>query len=702
MNQTFFAIPFPWWYILICLAIGVLAAYLLYRKTGTNNAWTTPRKWIMFALRALSLSIICLLLLSPVIRHLSYDTQKPLIYIGVDQSQSVGHALKDPVKVLEQLENLKDQLSKEYSVETYSIGEVANPGLQKEFNAQSSNLNDFFKTVNDNANAGQTGAMILLSDGIFNGGPSPLFEASRSKLPVYSIPVGDTTPAKDLTVPNIGHNDIGFLGDKSTIQVDLQSFNLQGSSGELVLSQIVKGKEIPIQHKNFNINTKDFFQSISMEMELNSVGTQHYQVSVTHLPGEATYDNNQKSFYIEVINSKLNIDLIAASPHPDVAAIKEALMQDKNNDLKVHFLADPIKLHPKTDLVILYQVPTINNFASAFEQIWSGIQNKKIPRLYILGSQSNIQRFNSIQDGLSLNGVQLSSNDVYPEYNPRFNAFNIPPEWKASWEKYPPLQVPFGQFSASPGMQLLMTQQIGRVNTPYPLWMIGVDNNIKTGIIAGEGLWHWRMNEAKEGIKITHFDELVKSTVRYLVARDDKRKFRVKTDEPHYTQNQQITFTAELYNDNYEPVNAPEVELTVTDQKGKKYKFIPGRNDSYYSVNIGTFPPGEYTYTGTVNYRGETLNESGSFSVSPLQQELFDLVADYGLMDQLARQSNGKLVPLTDIQKLPEMIRANEQIKPIINKQFRSDPLINLKWIFALLIALLAGEWFLRRYSGRY
>lgn len=702
MNKTFLTFPFPWWYILACIAIGVLFAYVLYRRTGTDNAWTSQRKIAMFILRALSVAIICFLLLSPIIRHLNYDTQKPLIYIGIDQSQSVGHTLKDPSKLLARIDELQKTLSKEYSVETFSIGEEATPGLKEKFTSPASNLNDFFKSINENATFGQNGAVILLSDGIFNGGPSPLFEASRSKLPIYSIAVGDSLPARDLTIPNIGNNEIGFSGDKSNIQVDLQGFNLSGNSGELVLSKIENGKTKTLAHKSFSIDNKDFFETIPMEIELNSVGLQHYQVSVSHLPGEATYENNQKSFYIEVIDSKLNIDLIAASPNPDVAAIKEALLQDKNYDLKVHFLSEPIKLHPRQDLVILYQVPTINAFANTFEQLWPGIQNKKVPRLFILGSQSNIPRFNSIQDALTLNGSQLNSNDVYPEYNPRFNAFNVPPEWKMTWEKYPPLQVPFGQFSASPGMLTLLTQQIGRVNTPYPLWILGTDQSVKTGVIAGEGLWRWRMNEAKEGIKDTHFDELIKSTVRYLVARDDKRKFRIKSDEHHYSQNQQITLTAELYNDSYEPINTPQVEVTVSDQKGKKYKFLPGRNDQYYSVNIGTMPPGEYSYSGVVDFNGEKLTAVGSFEVSPLQQELFDLVADYGLMDQLAIQNNGAMISVNEIEKLPSMIATNDIIKPIINKQYKSDPLINLKWIFLLLLGLLSAEWFLRRYSGRY
>jgi hypothetical protein len=38
----------------------------------------------------------------------------------------------------------------------------------------------------------------------------------------------------------------------------------------------------------------------------------------------------------------------------------------------------------------------------------------------------------------------------------------------------------------------------------------------------------------------------------------------------------------------------------------------------------------------------------------------------------------------------------------VIYQTNRTNPLINLKWIFALLAGLLTLEWFLRRYFGAY
>ncbi|HQW57254.1 MAG TPA: hypothetical protein PK076_14060, partial [Saprospiraceae bacterium] len=142
--------------------------------------------------------------------------------------------------------------------------------------------------------------------------------------------------------------------------------------------------------------------------------------------------------------------------------------------------------------------------------------------------------------------------------------------------------------------------------------------------------------------------------------------------------------------------------LKVKDQKRKSYDYQLGRYENNYTVDAGTFPQGDYTYTATSRYNGVNYSAEGKFSVSPVQKELFDLVADYGLLSQLAVQSGGKMITLAQIGDLAKMITADDSIKPVIKKNFKADPLINFKWIFGVLIGLLGLEWFMRRYAGRY
>src|SRR5690606_32126571 len=103
----------------------------------------------------------------------------------------------------------------------------------------------------------------------------------------------------------------------------------------------------------------------------------------------------------------------------------------------------------------------------------------------------------------------------------------------------------------------------------------------------------------------------------------------------------------------------------------------------------------------TVNYNGQALDFSGQFSVQPIQLELYETTADHGLLRNLSREYGGAVFYQNQIAELGDAILA-KNIKPVVYSSTRTRSLINLKWIFFLLMGLLSVEWFLRRYYGGY
>jgi hypothetical protein len=699
MTDLQLSIGTPWWYIALCLLTGIVFATLLYRNFNFDHPWSRWARPLLFLLRALAVAIICFLLLTPVLKHFSYEKVLPTIVIGVDQSMSVGYALGDKQKdIAQRVNDIGEKLGNDYHVLYQSIGDDIKGEISDTFNRPATNLNQFFQGINDGGGIQSLGAVVLLSDGIFNTGASPLFEASRIKAPIYTVAVGDTTPPRDLTIRNVLHNEIGFLDDISKVQVDVQAFHLEGRSAIVNISQ--SGQVI--QSKPLSIQGSDFFKTVEFELPLKKAGLTKYVVQVTNLPGEATFTNNVREFYIDVINSKLNIEMIAASPHPDIAAIKSVIEKNKNYDLQIHYLYQPVKLREKIDLLILFQVPTTNSFYQAFNTLWKTIQNKPFPTLFFLGGQSDVVGFNRIQKELNISGGQGSINDVYPILQSNFLSFEVKDSWKSGILSFPPLQLPFGSFIAGVNTQILMNQRIGRVETKYPLWLIGQDGQNKVGVIAGEGLWRWKLNETAKTGKSEVFDDLLNNTMRLLATREDKRKFKLATNERTYEINNNILFSGELYNDNYELINTPEVNLSVKNTSGKEFTYILDRTEKAYKLDVGRLPAGEYTYRGRVHFQGKDLASDGSFTVKATDKEMYDLVADFGTLRQISDDSKGKFLKLADLDKLVDLIQSNDSIKPILKNNRKTDPLINIKWIFGLLALLLSTEWALRKYMGRY
>jgi hypothetical protein len=54
----------------------------------------------------------------------------------------------------------------------------------------------------------------------------------------------------------------------------------------------------------------------------------------------------------------------------------------------------------------------------------------------------------------------------------------------------------------------------------------------------------------------------------------------------------------------------------------------------------------------------------------------------------------------SQVNKLADLIRKNENIKTVVYEDKRYSDLIDVKWVFVLILLLLSAEWFLRKREG--
>ena len=77
-------------------------------------------------------------------------------------------------------------------------------------------------------------------------------------------------------------------------------------------------------------------------------------------------------------------------------------------------------------------------------------------------------------------------------------------------------------------------------------------------------------------------------------------------------------------------------------------------------------------------------------------------VANHQLMQNIAEKYGAKMYYPNQINNLTKVITANDNITSVIYEENDLKELINLKWIFFILIILLSLEWFLRKRNGAY
>ena len=668
------------------------------KRFADYSIWLTR---LLALIRAIGVTLIALLLFSPFVKTVKEDTKQPIAIIASDKSASIADVY-DPSKfkeINEKINLLSQQLKEKYDVINLSFGSEIKTNDSDSINSKSTNLSKVIQYINDNYADQNLSAVILATDGIYNEGINPLYTNFNFGAPLYTIALGDTTQRKDLYIQNILHNKIAYLGDKFTVQVDISAFNCLSQNTKLTIEKISSNQVTKLGEENILINSTSFYTTKTFTIEANQVGVVRYRLKLTSLSGEYNISNNTKDIFIEVLDARQKILLLANAPHPDIAAIKSLIIANKNYEVNIQYISDEIKNLSDYNLAIIHNLPSENFDIQALA---TKLDQLSIPRIFIVGMQTSLPRFNKIQDVIQINGNSKNNEEIQAELNPGFSQFVTSDALKINFIAFPPLTTPFGEYKVIGNANVYLYQNIKKIKTNYPLIAFNEKNGIKTSIICGEGLWKWRLFDYLQHNNYDLVNEMLNKTVQLTSLKTDKRKFRVNTSKNIYKENEKVFFEAQLYNDSYEMINEPEIKLIISDEKNKEYNFNFSKTQNYYTLNADLFPNGTYNYKAVTIYNGKELVNNGKFIVDAIQLESYDLTARHNLLKGLSEKYNGEMIYLSEIERLADKLLLDKEVKPVIYLSSSTKSLIYLKWICFLLISLLMIEWFLRRYFGSY
>lgn len=686
-----------------CFIVALLYAYLLYQKDFKNidSPLWKYRTWLA-GFRFSASFLLLILLLTPFIKSKHTERQKPVIAILADKSESIRNGFKnkaDTAEYFSKLKNIADDLSGKYEVAIYGIGDKLENNIPNSLQDKTTNLSSAFEMINDVYYNKNLGAVILATDGIFNQGINPLYTTENSSYEIYSIAMGDTTTLTDIKIENVYYNKIAYLNDQLVFETDLGATNAAGNNTLVSVYEIENGQKKLIEKKNAFINSNYFLNSFEFDISTTRTGVIHYQITASTIKNEVSYSNNTKDIYIEVLDGRQKILLIASAPHPDIAALKSAIGSNKNYSLDVVFADDFNAKLNDYSLVILHQLPAINSTSNA---IIGQVKAAKKPVWWITSSGTNIAQFNKEQSAVSIIGNTNKFNDATAYYNSDFSLFALSENTLNALAKFPPLYCFFGDYKTNPSGKNLFTQKINNVKTDFPMWGFIDDNDIKSGLLCGEGIWRWKLYDFLQNQNNDAFNEIVNKTVQYLAVINDKRPFRVNLSKNVFDENEAVNMDAQLYNASFELINTADVDLKVADDSGKIFDFKFNKNEKSYSLNLGFLPAGNYKYQAKTNFNNQNFTAEGKFSVAKLQLEDSRTVADHNMLRQLALSHKGISTSLEESGKITKQLLSSDRLKTVLHDTYSTESAINLLWIFGLLIMLLSLEWVIRKYSGAY
>jgi hypothetical protein len=685
------------WWLLPWLLISILGGLWLYRNVSWWKELSSLIRWTLVSLRSAVLFILGLLLIGLIFEAVDYRVEKPLIIALTDNSSSLLN-YKDSASVKKDVNalrtTLKTELGEDYEWMEMTVGNTPKFGGTVDFSESVSQLSSAFEKINTEYFNRNIGAIVFISDGKFNAGSNPVYSAERIDLtPVFTVGVGDTVKKRDQFVKNVATNDITFLGNKFPVEVDLEGIKM--GKGTATVSILRDGKQLTSQQVNYVDGVRDF-QHASFLLDADRIGFQTYSVVISKAGNEYNYANNSRTFYVEVIDSRSKVLILAGAPHPDIAAWREVLELDENLEVESILLKDWKKDLTKTDLVIWHE-PGIG-FDASVQQL---LEDKKIPVLYTVGPNTSASVIQKLTIGISATSANGQTDDVQGGINTGFQQFEISDALKNMIESGPPLKSKFGEIKTSGGIEVLANQRLGSIRKTDPLIFFTKSGQIKVGVIYGEGIWRWKMNEyvrtgAQEG-----FTEFVNKIAQYLLVKQNTSRLRVNFPK-RFTKDEDVIVNANYYNQSLEPVSDAEIRLEVRNEKGKLSKVSFGVAGKQYVASLGKLPPGIYTWKAVATRNGQAEVKSGVFVVEDMELEDLDTYADHQLLRQIAKSTGGKFFELKNANDVLKAIQGRDDITTVSYRDATFKDLADLKWLFFLLLMCLALEWFLRRWFGAY
>ena len=688
-------IGIPIWMLALSLLAGLAAATLLYFRNKKQH-YGKALNAILFALRTLIVGLVVLLLFNPLIRQKFSSVETPTIILAHDNSSSVilckdSAFYKNDYQT--QFEAFRKELNVGFQVDEYLFGEDVRDLEQLDFSDQLTDLSSLIKTLDRRYYKRNVGAVLLFSDGIYNRGFEPELVAENFPFPIHTVVLGDTVSYPDLTIRNVHYNKVVSLGATFPIRVTVAARDLAGRKAQLTLKE--SGRVI--EKRDIEIPSNRFSKEIDFKLDATKKGVMALDIEVSGIAEEEQLLNNVRHIYVEVLDQKYKLLCVAASPHPDLGALRSVL--NDNYEVDFCFGKEQLPDFEKYDLIVLHQVP---NGKMDFNALKIQLdKNAKLPVLFVIGNDTDKDYINKVQSVFEFrSGATNTLLDVKAHLNPAFSTFTFDSKSDNLIAKYPPLALPHVEINALKSHDDLLLQEVMGIKSGLPLLSFAQDGR-KMAFLFGTNIWRWRLFEFYQNKNHDVFDEMFSKSLKYLLlsANDGSAIYAKET----YYSNEPVIITAELRNPNNELVTDPDMTIQIENKlTGETYDYTFSKRDHDYELNAGLLPEGLYIYKVQTQMGERKISVSGTFSVVAIGIEAQQLTADIDRMRTLARLTNGNCYTARQLDQLAADLRNDTRITSVEHHESRFEDLIHSKWIFFVLIGLAALEWVLRKMFGSY
>ncbi len=700
--------------ILFFLFLILLVGYAIYSYRYTIPEISGGKKIFLIILRSLALALLLFVFFEPVLTLAKKKVLEPVNLIFLDNSRSIRindgtnreQTEKDFVAGLKQ-----NNLSGNSMLFTFgsNVKGINYDSLQDlNFSEGSTNFaNIFSKAAKINQNIS---SVVIVSDGDINDGSDPLHTAVKMNIPVYTVGIGDSTARNDVAVKNVLFNQMIYAATPTSIVAAITNTGFANKNITVTLYE----NDAFVQQKNITLSP-DGIQNVGFTYTPKTGGEKKLAVVASNTPGEFTFANNRKVFYINVLSNKVKVLVLAGSPSSDVSFVKNTLRSDDNFSVSsitqvasgkyVERSEDQQRLIDSANVFFLIGFPSKETSPQLFQSVIKEITEKDKPYFISLSSGVDFSKLKLLQSELPFI-IGNISND-YLEIQPDISASqqenpllqNNAANPIAAWNNLPPIYQPNVEMTAKPESEIISKVKINNVPINRPLILTRTLGSKKSIAVLAKDIWRWKLETAPQNLDL--FDRFIIGSVKWLNTKEDHKQVTIKTSKKLYSPGEQVDFNAQVYDQTFNPVSDADVNVKIKSGSDNYEVNLNPLGNGLYEGTFQTNKPGDYTFAGDATVNNTKLGtDNGKFNIGEVDIEMLNPRMNYNYLSLLSNQTGGKFFYNSNYKQLYPILKE-------LNKKSSKDKIevsdINLwsnEWLLAIAILLFGLEWFFRKRSG--
>ncbi|OGR84745.1 MAG: hypothetical protein A2901_01305 [Elusimicrobia bacterium RIFCSPLOWO2_01_FULL_54_10] len=658
---------------------------------------------------------------------------KPPLAVLVDVSKSMS--IEDP---RERLSTVKESLSKhrrnledDYEVSYYEFSETCAKtdwdGLMRaKARGEQTSISgalDFVSRQNKQAPTN----VLLFSDGIDNGPQSRWsFDA-----PAFTVMAGQRDSLKDIALKDVRGADFAFKNRPVEFKVAVHHSGFKGKNVTVVLKEKKGASWTDIQSREILLADPSGAETVQFRMVPQAPGTAEYRVEAPLQEGEISRSNNALDFKLEVGREKIRVLYLCGQPSPEYAFLRQLLKSDpsielvsfvilRNPENVVPVSEEQLSLipFPAQDIFVRtlgdFDLLIFENFSySRFGILPAHLENierfveEKGGGFVMIGGESSFSRggyLGTAIERLLPVGMDSAREEVVPEearlkvlepQHPIFDTGESLETIESIWKAMPVLNGYHRLAGLKNGAALLASD--GASGSP----MIAAWQRKKGRVMAVAALstWQWALGLSERGSLQSPYTHFWRQAVRWLTAAQDAKPIRVILSDSRFAAGRKIDLKLLIQAERLKGLAAPDLELSIH-QQGKILEILPltsaGRSE--YRSSWTPAQEGDYEIRAVFREGSRKFEDVRPLNVGHIDLEMENPAANPAFLKEAAEGSGGRFIELAAFT--PEFLSGKvKKFETARSESVRKALWLN-PWVFGLLVALLIGEWGLRRYRG--